>query len=602
MSGADSLSDDFQEAIELAELKDQGRALVTLDGTPIVLFYHEGEVRAVNNRCPHMGFPLAKGSVEEGVLTCHWHHARFELSCGDTFDPWADDVDAYDTRVSDGTVYVNPSPQRDNPPAVHWSDRLDDGLERNLRLVIAKSSIGLLDAGVDPADPVETGVLFGTRYREGGWSSGLTILTALANILDDLEPEDRKRALYQGLTQVAMDCADQPPKFDQDEFTARDVPFERLKSWFRENIEVRDPDGAERTLRTAVAAGCTPEQVTDMLATAATDHRYLDTGHRFDFLNKAAEALDTIGWDHDHTDDVLASLVRGLAEAERSEELSSWRQPIDLAGMCEETFDRLDELIADGEGRTWEKPDGFTERLHSDDPDEVFDTLETAIRNGATVEQLASAVAFAAGKRVALFSTANEFNDWNTVHHTFTYANAVHKVAQRTDTRELYRGVFDAAVNVYLDRFLNSPAAPVPERRPDADPDAELEDLLMSFEMEGRVDDAARHAAAFLDAGGDPARLKRELGAALLREDAGFHTYQALEAGFQQFDERYTGATEGVSEEARDMLIAVARYLSAHFPTRREREQTFTIASRLHRGETIHEQETDSQVESPADD
>jgi nitrite reductase/ring-hydroxylating ferredoxin subunit len=577
-----AVSEGYHPTVDLADLESEGRAVDTVEGTPIALFHHEGEVRAVNNRCPHMGFPLARGSVEEGVLTCHWHHARFELSCGDTFDPWADDVAAYPTLVHDDTVYVNPRPGRDLPPAQRWADRLEDGLEQNLRLVIAKSAIGLTDAGVGLATPVETGVLFGTRYREGGWSSGLTILTALTNVADDLAPEDRKRALYQGLVHVARDCADEPPKFDQEEFSAREVPFARLKAWFRENVEVRDPDGAERTLRTAVASGADEAQLTELLVAAATDHRYLDAGHTLDFVNKATEALDVIGWDH--ADDVLASLVRGLATAQRSEELSSWRQPIDLAARCERLFDELDELVAAGADADaeWTAPSDFTDRLLATEPEPVFDALESAIRAGATVEQLAGEVAAAACRRVAQFSTTNEFSDWNTVHHTFTHANAVHAAAGRTDTTELYRGVVDAAVNVYLDRFLNSPAAPVPQPQPDADPDAALEELQLTFEMEGRVDEAATQAAAFLDAGGDPADLKRTLGAALLREDAGFHTYQALEAGFRQFDE------QAAPDRRRTALVAVARYLAAHFPTRREREQTFTIASRLLRGESIH--------------
>jgi len=47
------------------------------------------------------------------------------------------------------------------------------------------------------------------------------------------------------------------------------------------------------------------------------------------------------------------------------------------------------------------------------------------------------------------------------------------------------------------------------------------------------------------------------------------------------------------------LAMAVARYLSAHYPTRREREQTYSIASRLHRGERIHEA---SESEATADD
>jgi hypothetical protein len=529
-----------------------------------------------------MGFPLTEGSVDEGILTCHWHHARFELSCGDTFDPWADDVQAYPVEVRDDTVYIDPQPDPDEPPAEHWANRLETGLEQNLRLVTAKAAIGLVDAGVDPAEQVQTGVLFGTRYREGGWNSGLTILTLLANVLPDLREEDRKRALYQGNVHVAMDCAGQPPKFDQEAFDTRDVPPARLQSWFRNTIEVRDIDGAERCLRTAIAEGCSQSELVGMLVAAATDHRYLNTGHTMDYVNKACEALDIIGWEY--AEDVLPSLVEGLATAERAEERSSWRQPVDLAGRLDETFERLDELVETGADSTWSAPDDFTDTLHSDDPEVVVTALEEAVREGATVEALASAVAFAAGKRVAQFATSNEFSDWNTVHHTFTYANAVHQLSQRTEARELYRGVFDAAVNVYLDRFLNTPPAPLPdEGAVDADPESLLTDLMETFDTEGRVNDAGRLVAHYLDADGDPSRLRQRLGEGLLREDAGFHTYQALEAGFAQYGERTD------PEERRTLLVAVARYLAAHFPTRREREQTYTIAARLHRGEKIYE-------------
>ena len=69
------------------------------------------QVYAVDNRCPHMGFPLHKGSVADGILTCHWHHARFDLTSGGTFDPWADDVQTYPVVVRDGIVYVDPRPR-----------------------------------------------------------------------------------------------------------------------------------------------------------------------------------------------------------------------------------------------------------------------------------------------------------------------------------------------------------------------------------------------------------------------------------------------------------------------------------------------------------
>ena len=565
-----------------AELREASPKVVTVGGRTIGLFHHEGAFHAVDNRCPHMGFPLTDGSVDDGILTCPWHHARFELSCGDTFDPFADDVRTFPVEVRDGEVYVDPDPPRAVDPATHWRERLEHGLRESLTLVVDKAVIGLDDAGIDPTVPLTIGAEFGTAYRRDGWASGLTTLSAMANLLPDLRPADRRRALAVGLGTVADDCAGEPPFFVQDPLSTDQVSTERLRGWFRETVEVRDSDGAERVLRAAIAADADPSALASMFVAAATDHRYLDSGHRLDFVNKAFELLDRIGWEH--ADAVLPSLVPGLADAERAEERSSWRQPIDVASLVESASDELPALHERGAGETWTEPDGFVDRLLGDDPHEIVDTLTDAIAAGATARELATAVADAAAHRVAQFGTANEFRDWNTVHHTYTYANAVCGLAARTDTPELYRAVFDGAVSVYLDRFLNTPPIPLPDPE-SRDPEAALDDLLETFEVEAdeTVGQAGRHTAAYLAGGGDPARLKRALGGVLLREDAGFHPRQNVEAAFAQYD---AASDEG---RRRVHLVATARYLAAHTPTRREGEQTFRIAERLNRGEAIHE-------------
>ncbi|MDX1747739.1 MAG: Rieske 2Fe-2S domain-containing protein, partial [Halobacteriales archaeon] len=169
--------------------REDSPIVVQAGGRSLGLFHHEGQFFATDNRCPHMGFPLTEGTVENGVLTCPWHHARFELSCGDTFDPFADDVRTYPVEIRDGDVYVDPNPGRDEPPEDHWRGRLEHGLEEAIDLVIAKSVIGLDEAGVPAAEPLAIGTSFGTRYRRDGWGRGLTTLGVMANLLDDLRPE-----------------------------------------------------------------------------------------------------------------------------------------------------------------------------------------------------------------------------------------------------------------------------------------------------------------------------------------------------------------------------------------------------------------------------
>src|SRR5712692_2844365 len=308
---------------DLAELQAAGRLVVHAGGHAIVLFADGDEIRAVDNRCPHMGFPLHRGSLAEGILTCHWHHARFDLCSGGTFDQWADDLRTFPVELRDGSVFVDLSPPDD--PVGHQRRRLRDGLERNIPLVLAKATIALLEADPSGADAFRAGLDFGVERRGGGWFRGLTTLSCFMNLVPRTDDGDRAAALYHGLADVASDSAGMPPRFPLAPLPSADVEPARLGAWFRRFVEVRDAEGAERALVSAVRAGASPSQLADMLFAAATDHRYLDGGHTLDFVNKALEALDITGWEP--TEAVLASLPAQLARAERVAESGQPRCP-----------------------------------------------------------------------------------------------------------------------------------------------------------------------------------------------------------------------------------------------------------------------------------
>ena len=181
----------------LEKLQADGKLVTKAGNHPVCVFWSDGKACAVDDRCPHMGFPLHRGTVEEGLLTCHWHHARFDLATGGTLDPFADDVRAFPVEVEGDDVYVVVDPP--DGQVEHLRQRLAEGLEQGLTLVMSKAVMGLLDAGATPADIVRVGVEFGTANRQQGWGSGLTVLTAMANLLPWLDAEDRPLALVHGL-------------------------------------------------------------------------------------------------------------------------------------------------------------------------------------------------------------------------------------------------------------------------------------------------------------------------------------------------------------------------------------------------------------------
>ena len=194
---------------------------------------------------------------------------------------------------------------------------------------------------------------------------------------------------------------------------------------------------------------------------------------------------------------------------------------------------------------------------------------------------------------MARFGNANEHADWETAHHVFTYANALDQLIKRIGADSdsdvtVVRGVLHGAMALYLTRYLNVPPARIPGQGGDhlddlpTDPEAIRAALLDAFDRQRQVDQAARLVARHFKLGHPPERLIVTLALAVLREDAGFHAYQMLEAGVRQF------AVWGDTDEGRHILIAVARYLAAHSPTERATLQTADIARRLMRGGELH--------------
>jgi nitrite reductase/ring-hydroxylating ferredoxin subunit len=578
-------------AADLSELKKTNCMSVQVEDYTLALFAYGDKVYAVDNRCPHMGFPLHKGTVRDGILTCHWHHARFDLASGGTFDQWADDVRGFPVEVRDGQIFVDLTPQAD--PLQHQRGRLQDGLERNISLVISKAVIALLDGGVQSSEPFRIGLEFGVRYRQAGWGQGLTILGCMMNLIPYLRAEDRPRALYHGLSAVANDTDGMPPRFLVKPLPTETTDISTLKRWFRQFIEVRDAEGAERCIVSAIRAGANQRQMADMLFAAATDHRYIQVGHPLDFTNKAFEALDVVGWEQAEL--VLTSLMNNYASATRMEEANEWRYPIDLVAILEAAFETIPDALQQGKNKrgTWVGREFLVNVLLSDDPQAIADALLDALRAGCSEQELASVVSYAAALRIARFHTSNEFGDWDTALHTFTFANAVQLGLERIGSPvddgsfiQLLRGVFDAAMSVYLDRFLNIPAARLPQPNGAVkSPNTLLSEMESLLNKQQQVNEAGGMVASYLYGAGNPDDLLAALGGLLLREDRDFHTVQTVEAAFRQYS-KLRGKPEAVY-----VLVAAARYLGAHAPTMRAQGQTYHIAHRLARGEHLFEGE-----------
>jgi hypothetical protein len=272
----------------------------------------------------------------------------------------------------------------------------------------------------------------------------------------------------------------------------------------------------------------------DALLAAVTERAFADTGHSLDFINKALECLDWIGWVH--AADLLPTVVGQMVAARGAEESTEWRQPVDLITRCNEAAPRLAELLAlSHSARSWQDHAALARELLRDDPDRIIDAIKAAIGEGAVPSDLSRSLAYAAALRVARFGNANEHGDWETAHHVFTYANALDRVLLRIgeeggDSHEATgRGILHGVMALYLTRYLNVPPARIPGDGPEhldnlpAEAETIRAALLEAFDRQRQIDLAARLVARYLTLGYSPQALIVTLGRALLREDASFH-------------------------------------------------------------------------------
>ena len=155
-----------------------------------------------------------------------------------------------------------------------------------------------------------------SAHNRDGWSAGLTVLTALANLMPVLLEDEAYLALYHGARRVAADCDGEAPRRERTPLASSHPAT--LKRWLRLWSNVRHREAAERTLLTAIAAGVAPAVLADALLVAETDRAFADTGHSVDFINKAFECLDLIGWEHAAA--VLPTVVDQMVAARGAEE------------------------------------------------------------------------------------------------------------------------------------------------------------------------------------------------------------------------------------------------------------------------------------------
>lgn len=70
----------------LSDFPTDGRKVFHVEGVSVLVVRVGEGFRAVSNKCPHLGLPLAGGKVDGETITCPFHGSKFDLNSGENLD------------------------------------------------------------------------------------------------------------------------------------------------------------------------------------------------------------------------------------------------------------------------------------------------------------------------------------------------------------------------------------------------------------------------------------------------------------------------------------------------------------------------------------
>ena len=302
------------------------QTIVALSGRQIALVRGPGgEVFALDNRCPHEGYPLSQGTVNgNNVLTCQWHNWKFSLATGDCLIG-GDNVRVYPVKVQDGYVWVDPS----GPPIEVVTQTLLNGLqtavEKRQYGRIARELARFSFSGISLDIPVNWVVQWSHDRFEYGMTHAYAALADWLRLAEQLkgDQENHLICLTEAIDHIALDALRRP----QYPFTARKQPY--TTNAFLEAVESENEEHAVAVLNGAFEGGVSIEILRRDFATAALQH-YNDFGHTLIYVFKAFSLEGHVA--PVVHQGVLKSMARSLCYTTREDllpEFQAYRERVD---------------------------------------------------------------------------------------------------------------------------------------------------------------------------------------------------------------------------------------------------------------------------------
>jgi nitrite reductase/ring-hydroxylating ferredoxin subunit len=338
----------WQKVIRLADLQKVQKHVFKHGPKQVLLWETHGKIFALDNRCPHQGYPLKEGMLDgEGcVLTCNWHNWKFDVNTGKCVSG-GDRVGVYPTKIDQGEVWV----QFVQPP----QDEIKHTLLAEFQQAFHKRKYGRMSRCVaklhiQGLDPSTTLVLPALEWSYDKLEDGFTHAhAALADWLSlyDFFKEDAEGqviCITEALDHLASDCESHETFPYKAEETRRSPPIESIDD-LPAAIEAENEAMAIGCLENALSKHVSYESLELLLTQAALSH-YQDFGHSLIYVQKTSELVHRLG--PESIKPLVFPLIRALVGATREDllpefksygpMLETMRFPVSPAHSADETL------------------------------------------------------------------------------------------------------------------------------------------------------------------------------------------------------------------------------------------------------------------------
>jgi nitrite reductase/ring-hydroxylating ferredoxin subunit len=420
----------------------------------LVVRLADDSLHAMENACPHQGYPLAQGTLDGAVITCCWHNFKFNAQTGACL-VGEEGVQTHPLRVRDGVVEVQRRVTIDTRAA--WAS-LAEAMARVQGSRAAREASRLLHARVAPAALLAWAAAWDADHGE--WGPGHTVALAadlvgwLDRVPEGVDPlVHRVQIVAEALDLAARAHPGRPARARP----APEAPGEDAAAELRRRVEREDVVGAEALARGMVAAGWSRAALEGALYPLVADH-FLDFGHPLIYLPKLFDLLDAAG--PEHADALLGGWVFGVANGTREDLLPPWAGFRRRMAAWEAAGGPANAQAARrSEGASGVDSVALRHTLVHAAPPAVFDAVTAALVAGPWAPVL-DALVLAGAERLLRFDPAHDRNPdveegWLDVTHRFTAAGAARVAAERWDEAEAARIVLMAAHFIALARPLD---------------------------------------------------------------------------------------------------------------------------------------------------